>query len=406
LEAARAEGLPLRFVFHWDAKAEFAPGAASRWWGHHALKELEEALGQKGFTLYYIEGSTDSVYDSLAKSSSRIFLNKTYEPDEEAFLAELGAKVSAHDGATLFAPATTKIYKVFTPFYKYLLTLPLPKPVVPNWRKVSPAPAPKGAVTLEALELLPKIPWDAGFYRFWDLGRAKAFARFKKRVEFDRIYKLGRDLVAEDATTRISPLIAWGQLGPRELANLCAPQSTLLRQLIWREFSLHTLYRCPWMARGKPIKEAFAKMPWQKDKKTLDAWKKGKTGYPLVDAAMRQLWQTGWMHNRARMVVGSFLVKRLLIDWREGEKWFWETLVDADLANNSFSWQWVAGCGLDAAPFFRIFNPTTQQEKFDKDFCYINKYLPEFGTPAYPKPIVDHKEARQRALDALKGLKK
>lgn len=403
--AAIESGLPLVPVYIHDPAAPRAPGAASRWWLHQALTDLSQELDKHDLPLVFFRGDTTQILQSLA-SSGKIFCNHTYEPGEEKFLSQFGGKISAHHAGVMFAPAAFKAYQVFTPFYNYCQKLENPKPVQVwlSYAKASKS-LPKG-VPLEELQLLPERNWDHGFYKFWKPTRAGGLKRLEKMETSEEEYKKNRDFVFEDSTSMFSPYLAWGQIGPREVAAELTPGSALMRQLFWREFAIHTLYRHPHMAQGQPLRPEWSAFPWKHNDKHFEAWKTGRTGYPLVDAAMRQLWTIGWMHNRARMVAGSFLVKHLLIPWQQGERWFWETLVDADLANNVFGWQWIAGCGADAAPYFRVFNPTLQKEKFDPDESYCRQWIPELGTDKYPKPIVSAQKGREAALAAYKKFKK
>jgi deoxyribodipyrimidine photo-lyase len=297
---------------------------------------------------------------------------------------------------------------------------------------------------LDDLELLPEIDWAGGMREAWtpgESGAIKALERFRKSAVAD--YPDGRDRPDKPGTSRLSPHLHFGEISPRQVWHKLAPGSqsgmsesdrksawAYLREVGWREFAYHLLYHFP-HTPCEPLRPEFKKFPWRKDAKALKAWQKGNTGYPIVDAGMRELWHTGWMHNRVRMIVASFLVKDLLLPWQEGAAWFWDTLVDADLANNTLGWQWTAGCGADAAPYFRVFNPTLQGKKFDPDGAYVRRWIPELAkldaryiheptkAPAdalkragitlgkdYPKPIVDHGEARDRALAALDTIKK
>lgn len=400
--AAIESGLPLLPVYIHDENAPHVPGAASRWWLHQALTDLAEQLDKHELTLVTYRGDTADILKDLCATSAKIFCNATYEPDEEKFLKTFGDKISLHHGSVLFAPGSLKPYKVFTPFYNFTQTLELPKPVQSWLSYVKPAQHTLPGVTLQELKLLPQRNWDHGFYKFWQPTRAGGKKRLDKMTASEDDYKKNRDFVFEDGTSMLSPYLAWGQWGPREVAAELNRQGAFFRQVIWREFAIHTLAHNPHTAQGHPLKPEWAHFPWKHDKKLFDAWKKGRTGYPLVDAAMRQLWTIGWMHNRARMVTASFLVKHLLIPWQAGERWFWDTLVDADLANNVFGWQWVAGCGADAAPYFRVFNPTLQKEKFDPDEAYCKKWIPELGTDKYPKPIIAPEDGRAAALNAYK----
>jgi deoxyribodipyrimidine photo-lyase len=293
--------------------------------------------------------------------------------------------------------------------------------------------------SLDSLGLLPRIPWAGGLASTWQPGPEGAereLARFGGGSWSE--YNDLRNFPALSATSRLSPHLHFGEISPRQvwhrLKGWAGPKSAAadpyLRQLVWREFAFHLLYHFP-QTPVEPLRPEFARFPWQEDAAGLRAWQRGETGYPLIDAGMRELWQTGWMHNRVRMATASFLVKDLLIPWQEGARWFWDTLVDADLANNTLGWQWTAGCGADAAPYFRIFNPVSQSEKFDAEGAYLRRYLPELAklpdqylhqpweAPAevlrgagvelgrtYPRPIVDHHEARQQALEALATIKK
>ncbi|MEQ8805389.1 MAG: deoxyribodipyrimidine photo-lyase, partial [Rhodospirillales bacterium] len=262
--------------------------------------------------------------------------------------------------------------------------------------------------------LTPRSPdWAAEFRDHWTPGAEGAGDRLDRFLDGAVAdYADHRDFPARPATSGLSAHLAWGDIGPRQVwaaAVKDAPagrgRETFLKELVWREFAHHVLHHFPDLAE-RPMDARFDAFPWMPDDGLLAAWRRGRTGYPIVDAGMRELWATGTMHNRVRMVAASFLVKHLLQPWQAGEAWFWDTLVDADPASNPFNWQWVAGCGADAAPFFRIFNPTLQGQKFDKDESYVRRWLPELGTDAYPAPIVDHKGARDRALAAFKSLKR
>src|SRR5262249_13691733 len=258
-------------------------------------------------------------------------------------------------------------------------------------------------------ELEPKVDWAVGFRERWEPGEAGAQSQLQRLLEeVVREYPKTRELPAVAGTSRLSPHLHFGEISPGQiwrtvLQALPPPMEACeayLRQLCWREFAYHLLYHNP-ETPHQALRPEFAGFPWQKEPALFRAWTKGLTGYPLVDAGMRELWHTGWMHNRVRMITASFLVKHLLISWQEGAAWYWDTLVDADLANNTLGWQWVAGCGADAAPYFRVFNPTVQAAKFDPDGAYVRQWAPES-----PPPIVDHDQARRRALDAYASLKR
>ncbi len=363
------------------------------------------------------------------------------ERDVAAALERIGVAPHRFPGDLLVRPANLRNkegrgLRVFTPFWKRVLSLGDPP---------RPLPAPK---TLKAAQLVksddlaswnlePTNPdWTGGLRETWTPGEAAAQARLKNFLDNGiKGYASLRDRPDHDGTSRLSPHLRFGEITPRQVwhaANFAAAQKPalvgdvgkFLSELGWREFSRHLLFDHPKLA-DQNLQPSFDAFPWRRDAKTLRAWQRGLTGYPIVDAGMRQLWQTGIMHNRVRMVVASFLVKHLLIDWREGEKWFWDTLVDADPGSNPASWQWVAGSGADAAPYFRVFNPILQGEKFDPDGAYVAKWVPELAhlpaklihqpwqaTPmelaaagitlgkTYPEPIVDHKAGRERALAA------
>jgi deoxyribodipyrimidine photo-lyase len=288
--------------------------------------------------------------------------------------------------------------------------------------------------TLADWKLQPSSPdWATGLRGAWAPGEAGAAARLDTFCETALGYGRARDFPSEEGTSRLSPHLHFGEIGPRQIWHAIrarVPEAdAFLRELAWREFSIHLLHRAPALPEH-PLREAFAGFPWRRDAGQLRAWQRGRTGYPIVDAGMRQLWHTGWMHNRVRMIAASFLVKHLLLPWQEGEAWFWDTLVDADLANNAANWQWVAGCGADAAPYFRIFNPVLQGEKFDPTGAYVRRWVPEIARlpdavvhkpwlasadtladagvhlgDTYPRPIVDHAAARSRAVAAFESVK-
>jgi deoxyribodipyrimidine photo-lyase len=336
-----------------------------------------------------------------------------------------------------------KPYQVFTPFWKACQASASPPPPTPAPRRL---PAPEkwpASLALAEFKLEPAIDWAGGLRSTWQPGEKGAQAlldRFLRSALAD--YRTERDRPDRLGTSRLSPHLHFGEVGPGQIwhaisdaardagAQRQAAAEWYLRELGWREFAHHVLFHFP-HTTDEPLRQEFARFPWRSDAKALRAWQRGRTGYPLVDAGMRELWHTGWMHNRVRMVVASFLVKHLLIPWQEGAAWFWDTLVDADLANNSLGWQWTAGCGADAAPFFRIFNPVSQGSKFDEQGEYVRRWVPELARmPAqwihqpwaappqvldeaevklgvtYPWPIVEHVEARKRALEALAAVTK
>ncbi|MBC6903921.1 deoxyribodipyrimidine photo-lyase [Saccharophagus sp. K07] len=423
-------------------------GSASQWWLHHSLKALQQTIAAQGGKLLLRHGKTADILHELAKQtgSTAIYFSRAYEPwlatkQQEifhAFDAE-GIHCKRYSGRLLQEPDSIlnqqgKPFQVFTPFYKHCLKhlhIPAnPPPTKPSWYKRS-----LQSKNLSDWHLLPTKPnWAKGFSP-WLPGETGAQLALQDLVD-DKLahYSTGRDFPAQDGTSRLSPHLHFGEISPRkvwhELSRFRTTAEPFLRQLMWREFSFYLLHHWPHIT-DKPFKPAFANFPWKKQPRFLAAWQKGLTGYPIIDAGMRQLWKTGWMHNRVRMIVASFLVKHLGIHWREGARWFWETLVDADLANNSAGWQWVAGCGADAAPYFRIFNPILQGQKFDPAGDYVRAWVPELAKlPAafihkpwaapesvlieagitlgysYPHPLVDHDTARREALEAYATFKR
>ena len=459
LAAAAASGQPVLplYILDSDTPGRWQLGGASRWWLHHSLQSLQKALEGLGSRLLLRRGPADRILRQVAEESgaTQIFFTRRYEPYaaelERRLAADLpaaGIALRRFGGSLLFEPEALATnagqpYKVFTPFYKACLAKGL-APSRADLRGPLKAPAilPPGD-RLEDWTLLPSAPdWAGGLRGQWRPGEAGAEARLDRFLEGAMAdYGRDRDRPDKAGTSMLSPHLHFGEISPRrcwEKARQWAEWESrsgesgcqaFLRELVWREFSHHLLHHWPKLPE-EPFRENFQAFPWQENAAHLRAWQKGETGYPMVDAGMRQLWHCGWMHNRVRMIVASFLVKHLLVPWQDGAAWFWDTLVDADLANNSASWQWVAGCGADAAPYFRIFNPTAQAEKFDPDGAYLRQWLPElaklparhlaqpWAAPAdilgqagvvlgktYPKPLVDHGAARQRALDAFARIK-
>jgi deoxyribodipyrimidine photo-lyase len=411
--AARGAVIPV-FVWAPEEEGSWAPGAASRWWLHHSLVALEHALGQHRLQLVIRRGPTGAALAGLMAETGAeaVFWNRRYEP---AAIARDGALKrslpggQSFNGSLLHEPWTVTTgagtpYRVFTPFWRTLQSMGPPHAPLPTPRLPHPQFHPR-SLRPDDLGLLPDVPWDDGLAACWtpgEAGAAEALDTFCRRAAR---YADDRDLPARPSS-RLSPHLHHGEVSPRQAwhavaAAAGAAAEPYLRQLAWREFAHHLLYHHPASAEH-PLSPGFERMPWRDDPAALTAWEEGRTGYPLVDAGMRQLWQTGWMHNRVRMVTASFLTKHLLIDWREGARWFWDTLVDADLANNTLGWQWVAGSGADAAPYHRIFSPERQADRYDADGRYRSRWLD--GHRPVP-PIVDHSDARERALGAYEAVR-
>lgn len=459
LKAALERGAPLIPVCIHDPEGEgdWAPGAASRWWLHHSLDALDRSLRQRGSRLVLRSGDTIAQLLSLVRElkPAALFWNKRYEPaalEQERKLKERlgeGLEMQAFNASLLFEPGAVMNrqggpFQVFTPFWRHCLEKEFQPPLLLKTRSF-PAPTswPEGAA-LDSLELLPRLGWAASFSSEWKPGEAGAAASLGSftRTALET-YAEGRDLPYTRGTSRLSPHLHFGEIGPRQIVAALRKRSEdsgvfpdskdtqrFLAELGWREFASHLLHHFP-RTPSEPLREAYARFPWARDPegRLLKAWQEGRTGYPIVDAGMRELWATGWMHNRVRMIVASFLVKHLLLPWQAGSRWFWDTLVDADLAANTLGWQWSAGCGADAAPYFRIFNPTLQGAKFDPEGSYVRRWVPELArlpvsfvhqpwkaTPVvlgeagvrlgvdYPLPVVEHSQARRAALAALASL--
>lgn len=453
LVAAAQKGGPIVPIYIWapEEEQEWAPGAASRWWLHYSLEKLQEELKKMGLTLIFRHHSSlQSLLDLIKLTGAdTVFWNRRYEPaiiQRDSFIkTELhaqGVKVQSFNSNLLFEPGTInnkqgKPFQVFTSFWKHCLQSTPLAPPIPKPQNCIGYPDSLPSDSLAQLGLLPKISWDSGFKSHWKPGSIGAKQKLNHALNHViGLYAEQRDRLDLDGVSQLSPHLHFGELSPRmvwqavmERFKQDDPNSAaFLRQLGWREFAYHLLYYFP-HTPTEPLRIDFSSFPWQEHYPSLRAWQKGETGYPVVDAGMRQLWTTGWMHNRARLIVASFLAKDLLIHWREGAKWFWDTLVDADLANNTLGWQWVAGCGADAAPYFRIFNPVIQGEKFDETGDYIRQWVPELRAlpnkwihapweapddvlkaagitlgVTYPKPIIDHHQARERALEAYAKL--
>lgn len=455
---------PLLCVFVLDDESEGirAFGDAARWWLHGSLEALEKALSDRGVGLHIFRGSAIALVPRIATEcrASAVFWNRRYgaaerhvdEAVKRSMLA-YGKHCESFNGHLIHEPWTVKNsgggpYRVFSAFWRAAQRLVSPPQPRPSPRQLKPAKLPaelsRFSISLDDLRLEPFQPdWASGLRQTWQRGEIGA-QRTLREFLHDRFhsYAGARDRPDVPATSHLSPYLRFGNISVREVwhaAHAAAAASSdlgaannlekLLSELGWREFSYHLLYNNPDLA-WRNFDTRFDEMSWRSDPRALVAWQKGRTGYPLVDAGMRELWATGWMHNRVRMVVASFLTKHLLVDWREGERWFWDTLVDADPASNPASWQWVAGCGADAAPYFRIFNPVLQGERFDPEGQYVKRWVPELSklpssvvhkpwkaSPAqltaaqvrlgenYPQRIVEHDFARRRALDSFQALR-
>jgi len=451
---------PVPAYIHNPADGEWAPGTASNWWLHHSLAALRDSLKAHGSDLLILAGDPHALLPKLSRKAKahRIAWNRCYEPAAiecdrriKRGLEESGCEVSSHNAALLREPwqllkKDDTPYRVFTPFWKALYA-------IGPCRKPAPLPQqlPRFEIArlsehteLDALELLPATPWDAGFHTRWRPGEDGAWAKFVTfRDHSLQDYPERRDFPADGCTSHLSPHLHFGEISPvqawhtlmqdnitGQAPGTLAASESWLREIAWREFSYHLLYHFP-ATPTQALDERFRKFPWRKSySRDLRRWQCGKTGIPLVDAGMRELWETGYMHNRVRMIAASFLTKNLLIPWQEGARWFWDTLVDADLANNTMGWQWTSGCGADAAPYFRIFNPVLQGEKFDRVGEYVRRWVPELRSlearyvhkpwsvdpgilaaagirlgDNYPQPIVDLQRSRERALEAWRSIK-
>jgi len=425
-------------------------GGAQQWWLHHSLQSLKEDLNTHQLDLNLRQANPLNLLKALIKEHQvdAVYWNRCYEPmhiarDQQikTELRALGVEVVSCNGSLLQEPwevlnQSGSYFKVFTPYWRQCLRQLQVKPPVhiDNW----PSNHPITSDTLEAWDLLPTKPnWAKEFSVFWQPGEAGAMANLHDFIDFHlQDYKELRNEPGKPGTSRLSPHLHFGEISPQQIWEAvhiamqdpkCNQQSaqTFLAELGWREFSYQLLYHYPELMDTN-FKRQFDQFAWHDDPAALALWQKGLTGYPIVDAGMRELWRTGYMHNRVRMIVASFLTKHLLIDWRRGAEWFWDTLVDADLANNSASWQWVAGSGADASPYYRIFNPVVQGEKFDPHGHYTRQWVPELAkvpdkwlhkpweAPSgalgltlgkeYPLPLVDHATARERALSNYKQL--
>jgi deoxyribodipyrimidine photo-lyase len=431
-----------------DIQSEWPLGGASAWWLHHSLQSLSATLAEKGASLILRRGEPAQIIASLAQETGAATIHagvcaepawRRHDDTLTDLLHGTGIMFTRHRTTRLFDPDTIRtktggIYGMFTPFANAVRAMPAPPPPARTPAAIPGPHRPPKSDTLASWQLLPTKPdWSGGLQAAWQPGERAAQARARHVIQHTVSgYATGRNLPGQDLTSRLSPHLHWGELSAVWLwhaisrATIGEGERVFLNELIWRDFAAYVLWHKPSLPDAN-LRADFNALPWRTDPAGLSAWQRGQTGVPIVDAGMRQLWQTGWMHNRVRMIVASFLVKHLLIDWRDGAAWFWDTLVDADLAANSTNWQWVAGTGIDSQPFFRVFNPVSQGQKFDSDGAYVRAYVPEIAAlpnaylhapwtaPAeilraaaiqpgttYPKPLVDLAFGRQRALDTYK----
>jgi deoxyribodipyrimidine photo-lyase len=450
LHAAARSGAPVICLYVLDETVGRPLGGAVRWWLAQSLRSLGETLAAIGGSLVLRQGSAATVIPELARESGAGYVHwneiaqaphQAVEKQLKTSLAKLGVETKSFPGDLLASPASIRNkdgrgLRVFTPFWRRVLATGDPPKPLPAPKELRPGPALASDV-LGSYGLEPTRPdWAGGLRDRWKPGEAHARARLRDFLKGTASgYARERDRPDLPGTSRLSPHLRFGEISPRQVWHAARFAATadpalasgidkFLSELGWREFCRHLLFDLPDLAT-ESLQAGFDAFPWKRDEAALAAWQRGRTGYPIVDAGLRELWHTGVMHNRVRMVAASFLVKHLLIDWRAGESWFWDTLVDADAGSNPANWQWVAGCGADAAPYFRVFNPVLQGEKFDPAGAYVRRWVPELAelpaklihqpwraTPielasagiefgdTYPRPIVDHAQARERALSA------
>lgn len=443
--ACQGAGRVMAVYVHDEVSPGLRPlGAAAKLWLHHSVVALQESLAGLGIPLFVARGATTQVVADLHRvlPLARIHWSRRYEYAAREVDAALkswarahGVAAHSHEGFLLhepwaISPANGPHYKVFSPFWKTLGTGPFREPLpAPQPQNQEPLPCPAGLSTdVASLGLVSDHPWTDSLMRHCRPGEANAHAALERFLESAcRGYATGRDFPALPATSGLSPHLRFGELSPATVMAALMEQTpptgdtlAFAREIGWREFCWHLSFHRQDLHEVE-FRPEWAQFPWQEDTEGVTAWQQGRTGVPLVDAGMRQLWVTGTMHNRVRMVVASYLTKNLLVDWRVGEQWFWDTLVDADAAANPCNWQWVAGCGADAAPYFRIFNPLSQAAKFDPDGTYIRRWVPELtgveprllhrgedlglSAPDYPPPLVDLAESRALALGAYQDFK-
>jgi deoxyribodipyrimidine photo-lyase len=451
LAAAAGNPVVCLYVLDQSGKARRPVGGASRWWLHHSLVSLDRSLKERGASLLLRRGDETAVALETAKAidAQAVYWNRRYEPGAvhadtqlKTTLRSKGVAAESFDGQLLHEPSRLRTgsggaYKVFGAFERALWAEPEPRDPVDAPDRLIPFHSEIGD-RLADWRLLPTRPdWSAGLTANWTPGEPAAHQRLEKFLAAGLTnYAEGRDFPFRAVPSQLSPYLTHGEITPYQILARLRQQrhsdnnsAKFRSELAWREFCYHQAFNLSDLA-GVNVDRRFDAFPWRSDRTGLVGWRQGLTGYPIVDAGMRELWQTGAMHNRVRMIVASFLTKHLLVDWRQGEQWFWDTLVDADPASNPANWQWVAGCGADAAPYFRIFNPVLQGEKFDADGVYVRRFVPELAglSPrwihkpwqapeselnssgitlgeTYPLPLVDHHLARERALSAYASIK-
>lgn len=429
------------YILDEDEENQWLYGGASRFWLHYSLKSLQKDLEERGLKLILRRGNPAQIIPEILADTKAegVYWNRVYEPHlinrDKKLKEDLPCDVKSFNGSLLKEPWEVKnksgdFYKVYSAFKSNYSLSDIGKSLfdVPN---LSPYAQEIRSLSIDELELLPKKPnWSEKFQKYWQIGEKAAVSKLSSFVQKKlSSYADLRDFPSLDFSSKLSAHLHFGELSPHRIAAVLAGLlikedkshyglEKFFSELLWRDFSYYLLYHFPGLP-SQPFKKNFAQFTWLDDDKSLKSWQKGETGYPIIDAGMRELWETGYMHNRVRMLVASFLTKNLLVSWQKGQEWFWDCLVDADLANNSASWQWVAGSGADAAPYFRIFNPILQSQKFDKKGEYIKKWVPELsrletkfvhepwlydGKLNYPKPIIDYKDSRKRALSIYYSL--
>ncbi|MCX6373681.1 MAG: deoxyribodipyrimidine photo-lyase [Actinobacteria bacterium] len=471
VDRCRESGGDLLPVFVWEPRGRrrWTPGDAARWWLPRSLAALDDELRRRGSRLTLGQGDPKVALPELARAAggATVVWAAGLEPEELADDDDVAAELAQGGVQAIVVPSTNLLvdpaairtregrpYTVFTPYWRAYLSGPPPAEAQAAPETLPAAPPAPAGLALDEFQAEAQRAWAAGFAEVWQPGETGAHLRLARLLTGPlAAYAEERDRPDRQSTSRLSPHLHCGELSARQVWQAVAGElaeagldleaatappawggeqapglrrsaGAFLRQLGWREFGHHLLRHFP-QTPEQPLHERFAAFPWRDDPAALEAWRRGQTGYPFVDAGMRELWSTGWMHNRVRLITASFLVKHLLLPWQSGEDWFWDTLVDADLADNALGWQWVAGSGADAAPYFRIFNPVTQGRRYDPDGVYVRRWVPELaGLPAahihapwlapadvlaaagitlgegYPAPIVDHGEARSRALAA------